>query len=565
MLGAWLGPRSKPFDLIRIYAVSATIGFFFLYFGNIFVEPGAANYIKLLRTILSGQNLIGHPPNGVWGRDIGMSLIWLVSGYPITNSVIGLIVLQVFMGMIIPVLAYLTLYPWFPRAAYYTTLALTISLAPILLSKVIHHDQPYIFFTIVSLYLCNRYMLTKSPGYIYALGASLFGVGLIRLAGTGLFWLVMPICALQGGWRSLKHIALAAVIFIGATSAYTRYRTSLEGELAGVGIQLFYSVYINATEFGIEFSPEIGPAIKAVLDRVRECSLPSPAQSTYVRDWEGPLDFRKDNFDKYTTDQLIQKIRTQTDPAYYYYILGCVAPGQPALLDNLLFRASLETIWNHPAYAVKLFSRNIFQLLYEPGWLHDRFSTDSEIREGLHFPFGDNATLREGGTVGDQHLAQPALDEALFTPLARQSSFFDGPYFLTKELYYAIEGEWYYLYQPVTIILGCLLCFAWISTAIGLFQRAIGGVLLAHWSELWQSDLVIPASIGISVLLLGNIATTALAVDSLYRYDFSVLMLKFMLAGVGGAVAIELLRRTIGSFFPEILQSKIADHYAEGQ
>src|ERR1700684_1063350 len=52
-VNAWLGPRSKPYDLIRIYAIGAVIAFFFLYFGNIRIENGASDYIELARTILN--------------------------------------------------------------------------------------------------------------------------------------------------------------------------------------------------------------------------------------------------------------------------------------------------------------------------------------------------------------------------------------------------------------------------------------------------------------------------------------------------------------------------------
>jgi hypothetical protein len=107
----------------------------------------------------------------------------------------------------------------------------------------------------------------------------------------------------------------------------------------------------------------------------------------------------------------------------------------------------------------------------------------------------------------------------------------------------AIYRAWYHSYHPVTIVLGCLAWFAWISTAIGLLQRAMGGPRLARWSHLWVSDWVIPASIGISILLLANVAITAICVDPRYRYDFSLLILKFMLAGIGCAVVIELQRR----------------------
>ena len=81
----------------------------------------------------------------------------------------------------------------------------------------------------------------------------------------------------------------------------------------------------------------------------------------------------------------------------------------------------------------------------------------------------------------------------------------------------------------MSIIVGCLAWFARISSAIGLLQRAVGVSRLARWPQLRLSDLVIQASVGVSVLLLANVAITAVSVDPVCRYDFSLLILKFML------------------------------------
>jgi hypothetical protein len=190
----------------------------------------------------------------------------------------------------------------------------------------------------------------------------------------------------------------------------------------------------------------------------------------------------------------------------------------------------------HPLYILKLFLKNSFQLLYDPGWLHDQFTIGPRLHGGLHIPFGDYATLVDGGNVGDRNLDKHAVSEAEFIPLERQPRF-------VVSMYYVIDRVWSYAYHPTTIIVGCFAWLAWISSAIGLLQRTIGGRRLADWGELFLSDAVIPASIGISIILLGNVAVTAIAVDPLYRYDFSILVLKIMLAGVGCAVMIELCTR----------------------
>jgi hypothetical protein len=489
--------------------------------------------------MLGGGHLDTRLLNGGQGRELGMSLIWLISGYELTHSLAGVVIIQFLMGLAIPVLCYLTLHPWLPRTAYYTAIAVTLSLAPVVLSKTIHHDQPYIFFTILALYALNRYTLTKSLGALYGMCASIFAAGLARDAGTGLFWLLIPICAFSGGRQHLKYVVLAVLMFAAANVAYGRYRATLLGsttaqvvDVAAPGIQLFHNLYVNASEFGVALSPEVGPNTTWLFAGLRQCLLqPTPGQS---RQLAGVPDFRR--FKEVNADELIGRIATQTSRYYFSIIRGCIISTDTiSALDKKLLGAAREIAFAHPLYVLELFLENAFELLYDPGWVHDEVAVGPRVQEGLQFPFGDNATLAGGGNVGDLRLDKRAVDEAEFIPLERQPRFVVG-------LYFSIYRVWHAMYHPMTIIVGCLAWFAWISTAIGLLQRTIGGQRLEHWAQLWSSDAVIPASIGISMLLLGNVAVTAIAVDPLYRYDFSILTLKFMLAGVGCAVMAELCR-----------------------
>ena len=57
-------------------------------------------------------------------------------------------------------------------------------------------------------------------------------------------------------------------MFVGANTAYARYRATLQGDaatqtmdVAAPGIQLFYNIYVNASEFGVALSPEWVPTL----------------------------------------------------------------------------------------------------------------------------------------------------------------------------------------------------------------------------------------------------------------------------------------------------------------
>ena len=59
------------------------------------------------------------------------------------------------------------------------------------------------------------------------------------------------------------------------------------------------------------------------------------------------------------------------------------------------------------------------------------------------------------------------------------------------------------------------------------------------------SNKVVPATIALSMILLVNIGLTGLLVDPRVRYDYSLLMFKIMISGVGGAVLISLFSQLL--------------------
>ena len=70
IIAAWAAPRSRPFDLIRIYLLGA-LPAFFLYVGNVYIEPGASDFTKVAELMLRDAHLDGGLLNGGQGREIG--------------------------------------------------------------------------------------------------------------------------------------------------------------------------------------------------------------------------------------------------------------------------------------------------------------------------------------------------------------------------------------------------------------------------------------------------------------------------------------------------------------
>ena len=145
-IGVWLLPSGIAFDMMRIFLVSAIVGFFYLYFGAFVLEDGAAGYEYWADALVSGESLVGQ--SELYIRDVGMPLIMLIGGFPFTHSLIGVTIIQTLMGMTMPLLAYSAIHPWFPRAACYTAIASRFAWRPLFCSR------PFITTSRTSFCLC---------------------------------------------------------------------------------------------------------------------------------------------------------------------------------------------------------------------------------------------------------------------------------------------------------------------------------------------------------------------------------------------------------------------------
>ncbi len=312
--------------------------------------------------------------------------------------------------------------------------------------------------------------------------------------------------------------------------------------MAANGTQLIENIYLNSSEFDVKLSPDIGPNMKYILDHVYECMLPSPAQAKLLTGGNAPSDpqFMQENVYPYTAKELYEQLLTHTNFGYFYFILACVDSSLSLPeADHVYLMASLEVARAHPLYVLEYALRNSWQLLYDPGWLHAQGTLEPHLRGGLFFPFS-GATTAGRGNIGDR-LEQPALSEAEFIPLERQPRFIKG-------IYFDIESVWHEYYQPVTRVVFWLICVTWLSTVVGFLEMTMRAARWKWWSEVLLSAQVVPASLTVSVILLGNVFVTGLLVNSYYRYDFSITMLKIMLAGLGCTIIVELVRRIGASF-----------------
>ena len=523
LLVTLLAPSSISCNLIRVLALSGAIGLFYLYFGSFGVETGAASYEDWANALVNGDDLT-HNAALQW-RDIGFSLVLLLSGFSFTHSFIGFAIVQVLMAITIPGLIYLSLRPWFPIGSFYIAIGSTLTLAPFLMFKDVHHDQSYIFFQMLTVFIASSYVATTQSSKLYWTTLSAFAMSLMRMVGKYIFPVFLLAIYVQARGK-IRHYVACLVLFTACATAYTAYRNSVLGDPPPIlGQQVFYNVYLNSADYGVKITPDIGPATRAVLERTYQSFLPSPAKSAIYKDGPSPPEFMAEHFYNYSADELLAKVTSEPNWEYYLVFLS-------ANDDRSLLLMSFEIAKRYPLYIAGMTLRNAWRLLYDPGWSHSRYTTKPLGREGLHFPL-QGATTAQMYNVGDR-VPEPALDEATYRPLA-------SAFRVVRDFYYLEERLWELQYHRVTQVIFCFMMVSWISTGLGLLRRCFHHKRLLRWSKLWLSERVIAATLGISTLLLVNVGLTALLVDPLYRYDFSLLLLKMMLAGVGCVVSINLL------------------------
>ena len=356
----------------------------------------------------------------------------------------------------------------------------------------------------------------------------MLGLALHRLLGRYFYALLVLVAIIQRP-LNFKHYAAGVLIFAVGLGGYLAYRQHVLGDPPSIlGEQVFQNIYLELAAFGYPLTPNIGPYTKQVLKNVHDGLLPSPAQSPLLKNGPSSPEFMKENFYKYSADELFKIIFEQPNFEYQLYIFGRNS-------DKLLLHTSVEVAMARPLFVLKYTLRNFWDLLYDPGWGHGRFTTLPRGRSGLTFPMGGPSSRSMGDTIGER--APPrALKELQFIPLVRAPAFVRDLYFVTVDL-------WHESYLTLSKIFFGLMVVTWISTVIGLLARLQRWPKLRRWSRIWLSEKVIDLSLGMSILLLANVGITALLVDPQFRYDFSLLPFKIMLSGIGACVLLRLLFR----------------------
>ena len=209
-------------DAAKLAIVGAVVTIFFLFTGDAWFPGGAVQFIDYADAIVHGTVLY---PDAAQ-RDAGYPLIIILSGYLLSHSFIGVFLIQAAFAISLPLLIYEALRRLSPSCAFYTGLTSIVSLNPIFFMKMIHHDQTYIFFSILTLNVLMLFVQTKQIRFLYLFTLVAICASVTRPAGNALFPIFLGVSyfAARG---NLRHYVACVLIFGLFLAGYAWHRYAI--------------------------------------------------------------------------------------------------------------------------------------------------------------------------------------------------------------------------------------------------------------------------------------------------------------------------------------------------
>lgn len=512
-------------ELVKLILIATLVGGFLLFSANLFYDNDSILLMSYTRALSQGKSYLDSA--AIVRYDIAYPLLLILSGYTLHHSLIGITLINTAMGILMPILIYFTVKPLFPRGAYYTALVVIFSLSPFFYIKFIRPDHAYMFFSMLSIYLLSRFIDTKRAIFLYSMTMSLIVASLLRSAGNILLpcFILMAFLFARGAW---KHCIICALMGALVFSVYLHHRHdffSKYGQIASFnGRQTFQNLHVNSREYHILLSEELGPAMKAITDNLYQAVLPSPATSSFITSHGNPVE----SYDRYVSDSdflnahvypfSAKELTYQVykHPCWdYNYMLYIASPN-----DALFLKASFEIIRHYPWYPIRYTARNMWYMLYDPGYEHSRYTlgrfSRTVIREA--YPF-------DASTGNNANLSDRAMREISFDNFSNKFSF-------QKKIISHLKKIYCEHYLTATKLIFYFMAIAWLAVMMDLINqytsvKKFQSIVDLLPPKLTPLTLILTSYLFISVLIIGFF------VDPLLRYHNHLLPFKIMLAGLG--------------------------------
>lgn len=541
-------------DTQKLILVATGVAGFLLFSANYFYDNDSVLLMSYANALLHGNKQLNSP--AVARYDIAYPLLLILSGYPYHHSLIGVALINVIMAILMPVLMYITVRPVFPKGAYYIALVSIFSLSPFYYIKFARPDHAYMFFAVLSICLLSLFIYTKRPGFLYAMTSAVIVVSLLRAAGNILFpfFLVIAFLYGRGSW---KKYTICALIGFSIFSLYSYHRHQFFSKFGGRasynGGQTFQNLYVNSKEFGIRLSPELGPAMKVITDNLYQAVLPRPSLSPFIKSegngvesltaYISEKEFLAAHIYPFSAEELINQIY-KTPNWDYSYMLYIATPN-----DSLFFKASWEIIRRYPWYPFAFTARNMWHLLYYPGFEHSRYTVHRFNRTVIRDAFPYDAL-----TEGTSNLTPRAERELNF------DRFKHKPHFVKKAIL-RIKKTFCHSYLKFTRIIFYCMTIAWVAVAISLINRLVFSKKIQYVVDLLPKNFT-PLVTALSLYLFLSMLIISVFVDPLLRFHNHLIPFKLMLAGLGVGIMLHAVRKIKRGAFPEIAAAcdNLPDH-----
>src|SRR3990167_10246855 len=132
----FLPSRSAHLSIGKLALFGMLFTTFFLFTSAYNFPGGASHYPNWAEAIVHGAKL---PPD-VAQREVGFPLLYLLGGFTITHSFIGITLILAIFAVLISVLVYVALVGVSPIVAFYTALACILTLSPFTYLKFFYPD-----------------------------------------------------------------------------------------------------------------------------------------------------------------------------------------------------------------------------------------------------------------------------------------------------------------------------------------------------------------------------------------------------------------------------------------
>jgi hypothetical protein len=529
---AFLLPSRSPHVAAgKLALISMIFTTFFLFTAGYHFPGGASHYPDWAEAIVHGTTL----PPGVAQREVGFPLLYILSGFTISHSFVGITLILAAFAVLIPVLVYWCLERASPTIAFYTGLVCIISLSPFTYLKFFYPDQAYMFFNLLSVALLIAFLWSGRFQVLYFFTVAALAASFTRTAGNLMFPVLLVIGYLTVRGR-FRHYLACALIFALATAAYQwhryevfdmRHQASIP---SGKGMQILYPAYLYMAEFGVRLSPDMGPNTKFMLDKLREGLQPGTRGSPLIDRAlpDDPPEFMEKHVYAYTPEKLFELISTEPNEEYYWIMYNAYDPD-----DEFHFKVAMEIWRSHPWYIVEYSVRNLWHSLFDPGYSTPRYSTIGWGPMGNDFiPATQGWGVRSEDPVTQYGVR--AAREMEYFPLKNQPP-------AVQRIFAEIENLWQNYYHVYVWTTAVPIMIAWMGVFMGAACWVVPRTGFCRVLKSAGVDKLVGPIIAASALLLYEDLATAMFSQPHYRYFHITEPWRLVVAGFGVAFVMGLL------------------------